>query len=437
MSRAIKSVAVIGGGTMGTGIAGLCAQTDHKVLLLDINEEAINKAKDRMINGRPPAIDDPEKLNNIQFGTIDKDLARIADYDWICEAVVEDLNAKRAIFKKLEPIRRDQSVISTNTSGILLHEITDGMPERLSKDIAVTHFFNPVKAMRLMELVPGKKTTPDVIDALGKFASGALGKGVVYAKDTVNFIGNRIGCFWMMSGLHHAQNALQDGLTMEKIDALMSKPVGLPPTGLYGLIDLIGLDVMELVGKNLAVNLPSGDRGMEFVDLPKPVQVMLNRGQIGRKAGQGFYRVEKLDDGSRKTEIFDLITEDWRKSEKYEVEDPHADLDMLMEDDAAGDFAWKIMGGTLCYAADLIPEIADDIINVDRAMRWGYAWSRGPFEMIDDLGAGRFITKVKRHGIKLPRMLEVLANAGVDSFYRKHGNEYLGEDGQYHLTPPG
>ena len=144
MSREIKSVAVIGGGTMGTGIAGLCAQTDHQVLLLDINQEAVNKAKERIINGRPPAIDEPEKIDNIQFGTIDRDLERIAEYDWICEAVVEDLSTKRTIFEKLEPLRRDQSVISTNTSGILLDEITKGMPERLRKDIAVTHFFNPV-----------------------------------------------------------------------------------------------------------------------------------------------------------------------------------------------------------------------------------------------------------------------------------------------------
>ncbi len=436
MSREIRSVAVIGGGTMGTGIAGLCAQTDHKVLLLDINEEAIEKARDRIIRGRPPAIDAPEKLNNIQFGTIDSDLKLIADYDWICEAVVEDLNTKRVIFEKLEPLRRDQSVISTNTSGILLHEITDGMPERLRKDIAVTHFFNPVKVMRLMELVAGEETTPDVIDALGKFTSGPLGKGVVYAKDTVNFIGNRIGCFWMMSGLHYAQDALSNGLKMEEIDALMSGPVGLPPTGLYGLIDLVGLDIMDLVGKNLAVNLPTGDKGMEFVDLPRPVQAMLERGQIGRKAGQGFYRVEKLDDGSRKTEIFDLINQDWRNSEKYEVKDSHSSLEILMENDSASDFAWRTMGGTLCYAADLIPEIADDIINIDRAMRWGYGWSRGPFEMIDALGADRFIAKVKLSGIKLPKMLEVLSNTGIDSFYRNDGQEYLGQDGQYHQTPP-
>ncbi len=436
MSHQIKSVAVIGGGTMGTGIAGLCAQTDHKVLLLDVSEEAAQKAKDRIINGRPPAVEEPEKARNITFGTIDNDLAQVANYDWICEAVVEDLPTKRALFEKLEPLRREGSVITTNTSGIPLRDITEGMPDSLKKDIAVTHFFNPVKVMRLLELIPGKETTPDVMDALAAFTGGQLGKGVVYAKDTVNFIGNRIGCFWMMTGLHYAQEALSDGLTMEQIDALMSGPVGLPPTGLYGLIDLIGLDVMELVGKNLAVNLPDGDMGLDFIALPGPIHEMLERGQIGRKAGAGFYRMQKLDDGSRKTEIYDLTAGDWRASEMFQLDDTHTGLDVLLSDDAAGNFAWQIMGGTLCYAADLIPEIADDVVSIDRAMKWGYAWGRGPFEMIDALGADNVIARVNAMGLQTPKMLKVLADAGADRFYRNEGQEYLGADGQYHPTPP-
>lgn len=436
MSRKIKSVAVIGGGTMGAGIAGLCAQTDHKVLLLDVSEDAAEKAKDRIVNGRPPSVDTPEKAGNITFGAIGQDLAKIADYDWICEAVVEDLPTKRTLFEKLEPLRREGSVVSTNTSGIPLRDITEGMPDSLKKDIAVTHFFNPVKVMRLMELIPGEATTPDVMDALAAFTGGQLGKGVVYAKDTVNFIGNRIGCFWMMAGLHHAQKALRDGLTMEQIDALMSGPVGLPPTGLYGLIDLIGLDVMDLVGKNLAVNLPAGDKGADFVALPDPIHAMLERGQIGRKAGAGFYRVRKLDDGSRKTEIYDLTDDAWRDSEKHQLDDAHAGLDVLLADDAAGDFAWRIMGGALCYAAELIPEIADDVVNIDRAMKWGYAWGHGPFEMLDALGADKVIARINASGARMPKMLRVLSDAKATGFYRNDGREYLGQDGRYHPTPP-
>ena len=180
---------------------------------------------------------------------------------------------------------------------------------------------------------------------------------------------------------------------------------------------------------------PDGDMGLDFIALPSPIHKMLERGQIGRKAGAGFYRMQKLDDGSRKTEIYDLTAGDWRASEKFQLDDTHTGLDVLLSDDAAGNFAWRIMGGTLCYAADLIPEIADDVVNIDRAMKWGYAWGRGPFEMIDALGADNVIARVNAMGLQTPKMLKVLADAGADSFYRNEGQEYLGADGQYHPTP--
>ena len=436
MAREINSVAVIGGGTMGGGIAGLCAERDKRVLLLDVSLEAAEKALERMTSGRPPAIDTPAKAANVTLGSIDDDLGKIADYDWVCEAVVEDLATKRALFERLEPLRREGSVVSTNTSGIPLRDITEGMPERLRRDIAVTHFFNPVKVMRLLELVPGADTTPDVTRALSGFCRDVLGKGVVHGKDTVNFIGNRIGCYWMLRGLHMAHEALDAGLSMEAVDAQLSAPIGLPPTGLYGLIDLIGLDVMDLVGKNLALNLPAGDLGVDFTALPAAEHAMLERGQIGRKAGAGFYRMKKLDDGTRKTEVFDLNAGDWRDHAPATPDAAHAGPEAMFEADAAGRLAWHVMGGTLLYAAGLVPEIADDIVNIDRAMRWGYAWGRGPFEMLDAVGPKRVIAKLEAEGHTLPAMLKVLADAGAESFYRADGAEYLGLDGAYHPMPP-
>ena len=435
MTTKINSIAVLGGGTMGLGIAGLCAQNDRKVMILDISMEAAGKSLERIVNGRPPAVDDPEKVDNITLGTFENDLEKIADYDWICEAVIENLETKRDLFTRVEPLRKEGSVISTNTSGIPLKDIIEGMPDRLRRDIAVTHFFNPVKIMRLMELVPGEDTDPAVIDSLAAFCGGVLGKGVVYARDTVNFIGNRIGCFWMLMGLHQAQQALEDGLSMETIDALMSKPVGLPPTGLYGLIDLIGLDVMDLVGKNLAVNLPAGDMGVDFTSFPDAVKALLERGQLGRKTGGGFYRMIKNDDGSKTVEAFDLIAGDWRLSEKPQLDDAHATLEGLFVDDAQGRFSWAMTSAVLSYAADLIPEIADDIVNIDRAMRWGFAWGRGPFEMIDALGPQRMMDRPKEEGRHVPKMLQVLTDAGAQTFYRNDGAEYLGQDGNYHRTP--
>jgi len=434
--RKIDSVAVLGGGTMGTGIAGLCADRGCDVLLLDISREAAEKALDRIVNGRPPAIDDRASADRIALGTLDDDLDRIADYDWVCEAVIEDLPTKRDLFARLEPLRRDGSVVSTNTSGIPLNAITDGMPDRLRRDIAVTHFFNPVKVMRLMELVPDADTDPAAIGALAAFCGGRLGKGVVHAKDTVNFIGNRIGCFWMLKGLHEAKAARGEGLDQETVDALMDGPVGLPSTGLYGLIDLIGLDVMDFVGKNLAHNLSADDAGRTYTAFPPEEQAMLQRGQLGRKTGGGFYRIKKAEDGSKAKEIFDLDAGDWRPARDVELEPRHREAaDLLFADDAAGRFAWALMGGTLCYAADLVPQIADDIVNIDRAMRWGFAWRKGPFELLDAIGPARVAARLEAAGEPIPRMLTVLAEAGAESFYRDDGGAYLGLDGTFHEVP--
>ena len=435
MAREIKSVAVLGGGTMGTGIAGLCAQRDCRVLMLDVSMEADEKAMERIVSGRPPVLDDAEKADNITLGSLDGDLKKIADYDWICEAVIEDLGVKRELMARIEPLRSDGSVVSTNTSGIPLRDITNGMPKHLRRNIAVTHFFNPVKVMRLMELVPGTDTDGDVIEALSAFCGRTLGKGVVHAKDTVNFIGNRIGCFWMLMGLHRAKEARDEGLSTEMIDALMSDPVGLPPTGLYGLIDLVGLDVMDLVGKNLAQNLPAGDMGADFVALPAAEQAMLKRGQIGRKSGGGFYRVNKLNDGSKVKEAFNLETGDWSNAEEVALDDAHSNLDVMFADDAMGRFCWHVMGGTLSYAADLIPEISDDVVNIDCAMRWGFNWKQGPFEMLDALDPARFIKRLEADGLNVPKMLGVMRNAGVETFYRNDGREFLGRDGNYYPIP--
>ena len=223
---------------------------------------------------------------------------------------------------------------------------------------------------------------------------------------------------------------------METIDALMSAPVGLPSTGLYGLIDLIGLDVMDFVGKNLAVNLPAGDIGRAFTSFPPQEQAMFERGQLGRKTGGGFYGVTRTDDGAKLKETFDLDTGDWRAARELELLPVHHELATLMSaQDPCGAFARDLMGGTLLYAADLVPQIADDIVNIDRAMRWGFAWQKGPFEMLDALGPSALASDMKARGQDLPAMLAVLDQAGATSFYRDGGAEYLGRDGAWHRVP--
>ena len=436
MTGSIESVAVLGAGTMGSGIAAASAEAGCQVLLLDVTTERAEQAIERMTEGRAPALSDPAQKALITPGSLDEDLGKITGHDWICEAIIEDLGTKRTLFEKITELGIGDAVVSTNTSGIPLRAITEGMPTSLRESIAVTHFFNPVKVMKLLEIVPGADTDPAVVERLADFGREKLGKGVVHAKDTVNFIGNRIGCFWMLSGLHKAKTALADGVSMEEIDALMGAPVGIPGTGLYGLIDLIGLDVMDLVGKNLAGNLPEGDLGLAYTELPATELTMLERGQLGRKSGGGFYRMLKAEDGSRTKETFDLGTEDWRPVGKAALDAPYDRAEtLLFADDPKGRFAADLMGGTLLYAAGLVPEIADDIVNVDRAMRWGFNWQRGPFELLDLIGPDRVSETLASENKPLPKMLDVLEQAGAASFYRDDGAAYLGLDGAYHAVP--
>jgi 3-hydroxyacyl-CoA dehydrogenase len=427
----IKSVAVLGAGTMGIGIAAHCADQGLSVRLLDLPGQA-EKGIERLKTIRPPALDDPSHAARIVPGTFEHDLAAAGQCDWIVEAIVEDVGIKRALFQKLEAVRRDGSVVTSNTSGIPLRDIAQGMPARFRRDFAITHFFNPVKIMRLVELVPGDDTAPQTMARLQAICGTTLGKGVVKAKDTVNFIGNRIGCFWMLSGLHKAEAALAQGLAMETIDAAMGAPVGLPPTGLYGLIDLIGLDVMELVGRNLAQNLPAKDVGRAFAAFPPKVAAMHVRGQLGRKTGAGFYRQTASADGKRLRETFELTNETWRPAQAPAAV-PGDVAALLFGADALGRLAFDLMGGTLAYAADLVPEIADDIVAIDRAMRWGFNWKRGPFELIDALGPARFSAALTAAGKPVPAMLQVLQRAGARSFYR--GDTYLARAGSYVALP--
>lgn len=427
--RAIESVAVLGCGTMGSGIAAVSAAAGCQVLMLDLTIDAAKKGADQ--------VEDAHR-HLVSVGTFDDDLEKLAGVEWIVEVIVENLDIKRQLFEKVEAARGDGSIVTSNTSGIPLRDIAEGMGERFAGDVAITHFFNPVQVMKLFELVPGDDTSDEVVDTLAAFAADKLDKGVVYAKDTPNFIGNRVGCYFLLSGLHKAKPFLADGMTQETIDAVLSHPVGLPPTGLYGLIDLIGLDVMDLVGKNLADNLAEGDLGLACASFPKTEQKMLERGQLGRKSGGGFSKVNKLADGSREKLIFDLTTEEWRPAGEGDLEGVPGDLgEVMFTESPHGELAWDIFGGGLRYAADLVPEISDDILNIDRAMRWGFNWALGPFELLDTIGTARVIEKIRAEGADLPAMLQVLVDSGSETFYRSDGNEYLGLDGEWHDAPGG
>lgn len=431
--RDINSVTVLGAGTMGSGIAAACAAAGCKTNLLDVSQELADRGKQNMLMGRAPMLDDPEAANLITTGSFDESLSVVAESDWICEAIVEDLEAKRDIFRRVESIRKDHSIVTTNTSGIPLKSIYDGMPERFRQDVAVTHFFNPVKVMRLLEVVPGVDTDPAVIESLALFARDSLGKGVVYAKDTVNFIGNRIGCFWMLAGFHKGREARQAGLTIERMDALMSAAIGIPSTGLYGLIDLVGLDVMQFVAANLDNNLPEHDAGRTYLDFPPEERAMHEAGQLGRKTGGGFYRMLKSEDGSRLKQMYDPANGNWIDTAGTKVDAAAATL--AFGSGSESEFVWRLVSETLCYAADLVPEISNDIVNIDRAMRWGFNWKQGPFELLDELGPERVIDRLESEGRAIPNMLAVLRASSESTFYTQSGTQYLGTDGRCHEVP--
>lgn len=435
MPSTINKVAIVGAGTMGAGIAGVCAAAGCQVTLIDMKLEIAQSAIERLQAGKRPAIT-AEQASSISANSIDQLEQAVSDADWICEVIIEQLQPKRDLFTRVEAARKQGSIVTSNTSGIPLRDIAEGMPERLREDIAVTHFFNPVHIMRLLELVPGESTRPEVIEELANFCGASLGKGVVYAKDTVNFIGNRIGCYWMLAGLHIGTQLRAKGLSPELADAVMSKPMGLPPTGLYGLIDLIGLDIMDSVAKNLESNLPSGDAGEAYAKLPNIEQQLLEAGQLGRKTGGGFYRMIKNEDGSKNRETYDLDTGNWRAAIEAELTEQEQDFATAMfTNSLAGQFAWELMGGTLAYAADLVPQIADDIVNVDRAMRWGFNWAQGPFEMLDTIGPAKFAERLTAEGKPVPNMLQKLLDSGNSQFYQADGSEFFSLDGQYQPVP--
>ncbi|MEM9604365.1 MAG: 3-hydroxyacyl-CoA dehydrogenase family protein [Pseudomonadota bacterium] len=431
----INSVVVVGAGTMGAGIAGICAAAGCEVALLDLSTETAQAGIDRLGAGKRPALAE-EHFARLTAGSIDDLEQHIANADWVCEAIVENLQIKRDFFARVEAARKDGSLVTTNTSGIPLRDILEGMPSRLQSDMAVTHFFNPPHIMRLLEFVPSDQAGPELTERVAAFCGNRLGKGVVYAKDTVNFIGNRIGCYWMLAGLHIARDMRANGLDQETVDALMSKPMGFPPTGLYGLVDLIGLDVMALVAENLRANLPDGDVGHSYATLPPEEQALFDAGQLGRKSGGGFYRMQKDADGNRTMETYDLGDGAWRAKREVALAEPLQDLGgALFDGSHEGEFVWRQMGGTLAYAANLVPEIADDIVNVDRAMRWGFNWALGPFEMLDRIGPARFAARLEAEGKPVPALVAALREAGAETFYTDGGARYFGVDGQIHDTP--
>ena len=421
---AIERVAVIGSGVMGGGIAAQLANAGASVLLLDVaagdgpDRSAVARAAvERLSKSRPPAFMHRRASRQIDVGNIDEDLARAGEADWIVEAVVERPDVKRDLYARLDAVRKPGAIVSSNTSTIPLARLVKDASHALRRDFAITHFFNPPRYMRLLEVVRGPDTRPDAVERLREFADRRLGKGVVECRDTPGFIANRIGVYWMQCAVIEAMRA---GLSVEQADAALGPAAGIPKTGVFGLADLVGLDLMPHVLASMESLLPPDDALHGYVEVPDLLRRMIADGYTGRKGKGGFYRLRREGSGRIKESI-DLATGEYRRSERVRPDCVEAAKSggpraLVEHDSAEGRYAWRVLSSVIAYSAALVPEISDDCADIDTAMRLGYNWRSGPFEMADLLGPGRLAERLRAEDRPVPWMLEAARKGG---FYRQ------------------
>ena len=414
---AIERCAVLGAGLMGSGIAAHLANAGLPVLLLDMPAKEGPRsgvaagAIERLKKADPQPLMTPDAARLITPGNFDDDLAKIADCDWIIEVIVEDLGAKRAMYDRVDAARKPGSIVSSNTSTIPLRALSSKQSPAFKADFCITHFFNPPRYMRLLELVSGPDTRPEVTAELQQLCDVRLGKGVVHCKDTPGFIANRIGTYWITCAVNEA---IARGIPVEDADAA-HRPMGIPKTGVFGLVDLVGLDLMPLISKSLLATLPPADDFRRVVRDQPLLTRMIAEGNTGRKGKGGFYKLGK----DRQKQALDLQTGEYRPAAKPRLDAVDAgrrDLGALARHPSPiGEYSGAVLTQVLAYAASLVPEIADDIPAVDEAMRLGYAWKHGPFELMDMLGTDWLAGAVQAAGLPVPPLL---ALAKGRSFYR-------------------
>jgi len=430
----ISKVAVLGAGVMGQGIAAHLANAGIPSLLFDIppkagdDRRAVAKAGiANLAKLKPAPLYRASDVSLITPCEYEADADRLKECDLIIEAVAEIIKIKNIVFNWVDANRKPGAIISSNTSGIPLNVLTQGRSDDFKQHFLITHFFNPVRYMRLLELVGGPDTKPEVLKTTAHFGEAVLGKGVVWGKDTPAFIANRIGTYGMCAVFHH-----MEGFTVEQVDAIWGKPMGRPGSAAFRTADLVGLDTLAHVVKGLYEGCPN-DPQRERFQLPAWFQSLLDKGSLGEKSGAGFYKKSKKADGSTEILVLDLNTLEYRSQAKTRfaslgaarsAESAAESVKIILNgDDAAAKFAWNVTADTLLYAASLVGEIADDIVNIDRGMRWGFAWEQGPFETWDALGVPKTVARMKAEGREIPAWIEEMLASGRTTFYaRVEGN---------------
>jgi 3-hydroxyacyl-CoA dehydrogenase len=441
MKRRIEKAVVLGAGTMGARIAAHFANAGLPCILLDIvppnlpadtptaeRNKIVRAGLEAAKKAKPAAFFTADLADKITIGNFEDDLARCAEADWIIEVVAENLEIKKKLLARVAQFRKPGAIVTTNTSGLPVHLIAEEMSEEFQQHWAGTHFFNPPRYMKLVEVIPGPKTSSEVIETLNEFCDRRLGKGVVVAKDTPNFIANRIGTFSMLNVLRLMGTM---GMTVEEVDACTGPAAGWPKSATFRTADLVGLDVLVHVVKNIYETAPN-DESREMYKVPAMVEEMVKRGWLGDKTGQGFYKKVK-GEGEKEILTLDVNTMEYRARQKAKfaslemgkaIEDTRERLRALVgpllegqKGDKAQQFLWASIAGMCLYAARRVPEISDSVADVDRAMRWGFAWELGPFEIMDAIGVKAFADQVKKEGHALPPIIEKVLGSGRKGFY--------------------
>ncbi|MGH9897616.1 MAG: 3-hydroxyacyl-CoA dehydrogenase/enoyl-CoA hydratase family protein [Pyrinomonadaceae bacterium] len=450
----VKKAAVLGAGTMGAQIAAHLANAGIPTLLLDVSPRDLTeeekaqgltiespKVRNRVVHAgfnaalkaKPAAFFVRDKSSLVRTGNFADDLPLIKDCDLVIEAVVENLEIKRALYTQVEKHRRPGSVFASNTSGIPIHQLSEGRSEDFRKNFLGVHFFNPPRYLHLVEVIPTPETDPGVVAQIREFLDVRLGKGVVIANDRPNFVANRLG---VHSGMITFRTAVEDGFTPEEVDKLTGPAIGRPRTGSFRLHDLVGIDVMVLVTENLYHAVPEDEEREQF-QVPEPIKEMLRRGLSGDKKGSGFYRKVKGGTGSNNKQILtlDLNTLEYRETQKPNL--PAVDAAMSIESvperirtlvwdkTRAGSFLWKTISRSLIYAGNRLGEIADSIVDIDRAIKWGYGWELGVFETWDAIGLASSVERMQQDGVKIPAKISEMLDLGAASFYKKENGRDL------------
>ncbi|HEX3202043.1 MAG TPA: 3-hydroxyacyl-CoA dehydrogenase NAD-binding domain-containing protein, partial [Actinomycetes bacterium] len=441
MTHDIRSVAVLGAGTMGAAIAAHAANAGLAVDLLDLDQEATQGGFERMLAARPAALASPRLAERIRLGTFEEDLDRVGDADWVVEAIVERLEPKQELLARVEKLVDPDAVVTSNTSGLPLASLAEGRSEAFRRRFLGTHFFNPPRYLKLVELIPTADTDPEVLERMRAFVERVLGKGAVVAKDTPNFIANRLGSF---AGMHDVRYTLEHGYSIEEVDALTGPLAGRPRTATFRLFDQVGLDVMVGVAANL-YDLAPEDESRDVLPAPEPLRRMLDAKLLGNKTGGGFYRRGKRD-GQTVFDVLDLDTLEYRPAARPDLpivaaardhDDLGARLGFLLdkaEEDRGARYLRDTLLPSLAYTARRVPEIADSLVEVDHAVEWGFGYELGPFRAWDAIGVAGGVARMEALGIEVPAWVKEMLAAGHQSFYRD-GQVYSPLVGAYQPVP--